>query len=324
MTAHGREKVRYRTKDVILVAGRGCEIGVGGVGQLVGVVVSVIGIAVVAAGRGEIESGNPPGHVVSQIVIGNRVGAVGVRKIGQAAEVVVKVFCPTLGKVKIAQKLARAGIHIGKTTVERILKEKPAKAPESASADTEKRCRIVAKYPSHTWHTDLTAVSIGGGFWTNWVPNAIWQHWPVCWWLLNVVDHFSRRSMGFAVFKSKPSSEEVTAAMDRIMLEEDVRPKHIIVDQGSQFKCEHFEENWCKEMNILPRFGAVGRHGSIAVVEIFHRTIKDILQLIIVPEDQPQFEREVSLIINWHNEHRPHDTLGGKTGRSDCHRTRMS
>ena len=29
----------------------------------------------------------------------------------------IKLFCPTLGKVKIADKLARAGIHIGKTTV---------------------------------------------------------------------------------------------------------------------------------------------------------------------------------------------------------------
>ena len=37
----------------------------------------------------------------------------------------IKLFCPTLGKVKIADKLARAGIHIGKTTVERILKERP-------------------------------------------------------------------------------------------------------------------------------------------------------------------------------------------------------
>ena len=29
----------------------------------------------------------------------------------------IKLFCPTLGKVKIADKLARAGIHIGSTTV---------------------------------------------------------------------------------------------------------------------------------------------------------------------------------------------------------------
>lgn len=33
-------------------------------------------------------------------------------------------------------------------------------------------------------------------------------------------------------------------------------------------------------MNILPRFGAVGKHGSIAIVERFHRTLKEILRLV--------------------------------------------
>ena len=225
----------------------------------------------------------------------------------------IRLFCPTLGKVKIAQKLARTGIHIGKTTVERILKEKPAKEPEPASADSGKQRRIVSKYPSHTWHADLTAVPISGGFWTSWIPNALWQRWPVCWWVLNVVDHFSRRSMGFAVFKSKPSSEEVTTALTRIAFNERVKPKHIIVDQGKQFKCENFEKVWCKVMNILPRFGAVGKHGSVAVVERFHRFFKDVLGQTIVSEDQAEFERECSLIIAWYNEHRPHNTLDGKT-----------
>jgi transposase len=44
----------------------------------------------------------------------------------------IKLFCPTLGKVKIADMLARAGVHIGKTTVGRILKEKRVNGPELA------------------------------------------------------------------------------------------------------------------------------------------------------------------------------------------------
>jgi len=225
----------------------------------------------------------------------------------------IKLFCPTLGKVKIADMLARAGIHIGKTTVGRILKEKPTKAPDPVNDDSSRQCRIVSKYPGHTWNTDLTAVPISGGFWTHWIPNAIWQRWPVCWWVLNVIDHFSRRSMGFAVFKCRPTSEEVTAALDRIMSAEQVRPKHLIVDQGPEFDCEHFKDVWCKAKNIQYRFGAVNKHGSLAVVERFHRTMKDILRLIVVPEDQAQFQREVACIIDWYNEHRPHMTLNGKT-----------
>jgi hypothetical protein len=32
-----------------------------------------------------------------------------------------------------------------------------------------------------------------------------------------------------------------------------------------------------------------------------------------IPEDQADFERDVGLIVDWYNEHRPHATLGGRT-----------
>jgi hypothetical protein len=119
--------------------------------------------------------------------------------------------------------------------------------------------------------------------------------------------------MGAAVFKCRPTSEEVTAALDRIMSAEQVQPKHLIVDQGPEFNCEHFKDVWCKSKNIPYRFGAVSRLGSIAVVERFHSTMKEILRLIVVPEDQSRFEHEVECIIDWYNEARPHMTLNGKT-----------
>jgi transposase InsO family protein len=225
----------------------------------------------------------------------------------------ITLFCPTLGKLKIAQKLARAGMHIGKSTVERILKERPVEPPHPTHENGDQQVRIVSKYPGHTWNADLTAVPISGGFWTLWIPNSISPRWPACWWVLNVIDHFSRRSVGCGVFRSRPTSAEVTAALDRIMSAEQMRPKHLIVDQGSEFKCEHFEHVWCKALDILPRFGAVGKHGSIAVVERFHRTLRELLRLTTIPENQTEFEHELELIIDWYNEHRPHETLDGKT-----------
>ena len=125
--------------------------------------------------------------------------------------------------------------------------------------------------------------------------------------------------MGVGVFKCRPTSEEVTAALDRIMAAEKVSPKHLSVDQAPEFKCEHFENIWCEAKNILPRLGAVGKSGSIAVVERFHRTTKEILRQITVPEDQPAFERELRLIVDWYNDHRPHDTLDGKTPNEVYH-----
>src|SRR5438034_5825670 len=41
----------------------------------------------------------------------------------------LKILFPTLGKVKIAQILARAGLHIGPTTVRRMLRENRPPGP---------------------------------------------------------------------------------------------------------------------------------------------------------------------------------------------------
>ena len=48
-------------------------------------------------------------------------------------------------------------------------------------------------------------------------------------------------------------------------------------------------------------------------MERFHRTLKTLLRLTTIPENQAEFERELGLIIDWYNEHRPHETLDGKT-----------
>ena len=90
-------------------------------------------------------------------------------------------------------------------------------------------------------------------------------------------------------------------------------PKHLITDKGGQFWCEGFKA-WCRRHNIKPRFGAVGKHGSVAVVERFILTLKQVLrQLPLIPLRRESFRREMAAIAEWYNEHRPHMTLGGKT-----------
>jgi len=37
----------------------------------------------------------------------------------------LKILCPAMGKIRIAQTLARAGLHLGTTTVGRMIKEDP-------------------------------------------------------------------------------------------------------------------------------------------------------------------------------------------------------
>ena len=66
--------------------------------------------------------------------------------------------------------------------------------------------------------------------------------------------------MGFAAFKTRPTSEDVTAALDEIIEREQAKPKHLIVDQGPEFKCEHFEE--CKRRFKNVQLQAEEKRGS--------------------------------------------------------------
>jgi hypothetical protein len=108
----------------------------------------------------------------------------------------LKLLCPSLGKVKIAQFLARAGLHLGPTTVRRFL-ENPRR-PEPGRIRRPSLRIVTARMPNHLWHVDLTTVPTAPGFWTSWLPFTLPQVWPFFWWTATVVDHFSRRLMEFA------------------------------------------------------------------------------------------------------------------------------
>jgi transposase InsO family protein len=229
----------------------------------------------------------------------------------------LKTLCPALGKVKIAQTLARAGLHLGATTVGRMLKAKPvpptpAEGNRTTGSKTPADRIVTAKRPNHVWHVDLTVVPTGG-FWTTWLPFALPQRWPFCWWVACAVDHFSRRVMGLAVFRKQPDSKAVRAFLAATFRRNGVQPKYIVTDKGGQFWCDAFKD-WCKRRRIRPRFGAVGQHGSIAVVERFIRTMKDEwLRGIVVPLGMAAFRSGLALYARWYNRHRPHTALTGRT-----------
>jgi hypothetical protein len=66
----------------------------------------------------------------------------------------LKTLCPTMGKVKIAQTLARAGLHVAATTVGRMLKEDAAPKPQPEKNAPSTGRVVTAKYPNHVWHID--------------------------------------------------------------------------------------------------------------------------------------------------------------------------
>ena len=153
----------------------------------------------------------------------------------------LKILCPSMGKAKIAETLCRAGLHMGTTTVGRILKENQHHDPTDQNASTHV---VTAKRPNHVWHVDLTAVPTAVGFWVPWLPFALPQCWPFCWWVAVVIDHYSRRVMGIAILMSNPTGNAVHHFLETAIDSARVKPKYIICDKGQQFWCDMFKD-WC-------------------------------------------------------------------------------
>jgi hypothetical protein len=91
-------------------------------------------------------------------------------------------------------------------------------------------------------------------------------------------------------------------------------PRHIVCDRGSQFDCDAFRK-WCKKKGIQrPRYGRIGKHGSIAVVERSILSMKCLLVLMpFISYRREEFVRQLLDTTQWYNASRPHTWLGGKT-----------
>lgn len=232
----------------------------------------------------------------------------------------LKRLAPAMGKVRIAQMLARSGLHLAVSTVKRMLERRAAAPPPTRSGPVTPTLEnrkpsgrtVTAKRPNHVWNIDLTVVPTAQGSWAPWWPLSLLPSHPHHWWVMAILDHFSRRVIGFAVFGSQPSAVEVRDVLDRAVLRVGASPKHTVTDQGSQFQGEYHD--WCHGHGVKPRFGAIGKHGSIAVTERFFLTLKnELLRRILVPLRLETMCFEIARYVRWYNEARPHRSLGGAT-----------
>lgn len=234
----------------------------------------------------------------------------------------LRALQPSLGKVRIADILARAGVHLSPTTVRRKLMEQPeppsslplieSSTANSAAAQLPVKRRVTARHAHHVWNVDITLMP-RTGWWVPWVPQSLVQRAPFCAWLVVVLDHFSRSVVAWRLFEKEPTAEEVCRVLDAGRRMSGVTPKYIVSDQGVQFRGTY--KAWCKRRGVKPRFGAVGEHGSIAVIERFFRSLKTemLRKLPWVPLTMKKLGAEVAVYVGWYHEHRPHQGLGGAT-----------
>jgi transposase-like protein len=157
-----------------------------------------------------------------------------VNKYPDFVEVLVKQLsrvAPLLGKRRIAEVLARAGLHLAPSTVARLrARRKPERkrpqrgaarprgAPERRHGDDPRRSAITSKRPHHVWNLDFTLLPTTPGWWVPWVPWSLLQRWPFCFWLGVVMDHYSRSVVAWKLFRKQPTAAETCALLSAATL----------------------------------------------------------------------------------------------------------
>jgi hypothetical protein len=118
----------------------------------------------------------------------------------------------------------------------------------------------------------------------------------------------------------------ISAFLTRMIRAAGQAPRHLITDRGREFTARSFRRGG-RRAGIRQRFGAIGKHGSIALVERCIRTLKDDgARRWIAPIPWRTVGRELALFAYWYNGHRPHAGLAGATpdeihfGRLPAHR----
>jgi transposase InsO family protein len=206
------------------------------------------------------------------------------------------------GNRLIAQTLARAGWKLAQDTVRRIRKERPCGNPTTDSQTRTVMRAVKARYPGHILMADLTDVP---GF------LGLFRFKVVA-----IMDVFSRMPLAAMVFYTDPPSSAITELFKKA-IQTFGFPRHFVSDQGAQFTAHGFRQ-MLKTLDIRQRFVAIGKTGSIALIERLWRTLKNTASLrSFKPLLKQELERRLELGLIYYACLRPHQGLGGfNTGRS--------
>jgi hypothetical protein len=111
------------------------------------------------------------------------------------------------------------------------------------------------------------------GMWCPWLPFALLQCWPFCWWLAFVLDHHSRRIMAFAVFRKPPTSVEIRTFLGRVIHVNSLPPLVRGGRGGSRSRrcCSQIRPKWPRGSPCArPHALVAGKPGAQFDVEVEH------------------------------------------------------
>ncbi len=202
------------------------------------------------------------------------------------------------GDASVAASLAHAGWRLSRRTVQRIRREKPRTvSPQPTQPATESRS-VRARYPHHVWMIDITEI-----------PGLLRLF---SFKLAVVFDAFSRSPLAARVFLSEPSADDVGRVFS-IAVRRFGAPRHSVSDRGAQFTAEAFRTNLARH-GVRHRYGAIGKTGSIALIERFFRTLKALGGFRTSPPLlRVDLERRLGSVLSYYFWLRPHRGLAGAT-----------
>jgi len=204
---------------------------------------------------------------------------------------------PYFGRNRIASILCLLGVFVAASTVRNVLLQpKPRTAPAAAKAQAAPTAprQIVARYPNDVWSVDRTRV-------------LRWGLWPT--WVLMAIDHFSRAVMAVVPLEG-PNAGWVVGAMEEAFSRHGP-PRHLITDQEGVFISDAFRDLLVR-WDVKQRFGAVGKHSSIAVTERVILTVKcEWLRRVPVVRGLDHLDGLLREFVVYYNGYRGHTTLGG-------------
>jgi transposase InsO family protein/DNA-binding transcriptional regulator YiaG len=210
------------------------------------------------------------------------------------------------GDETIAMTLARAGWKLSKRTVGRIRKEKPVASqpdpdhptPPDPEPKPDTPRAVTARRPNHVRMIDFTEV-----------PGLFRI---VVFRLITAMDVFSRMPLAADLTSDEPTAADVVRVL-RAANHNHGPADHLITDQGSQFTSREFHDA-CASVGTKQRFGAIGKSGSIALIERLWRTIKALGALRSRPPlTVEDFRRRAELTLRHYAYCRPHRALSGAT-----------
>jgi len=202
---------------------------------------------------------------------------------------------PRWGTRRLAGQLARLGVKASRSSVQRILRRPRAPKPDDRLVSVGAGA-LLARRPNHIWMIDFTRLKG--------VVRPVF--------IGAVIDAFSRKVLAIGFVGGEPNSHFAAGPL-REAITRYGSPTRLVSDKDRALR-NRLINTLLRRFGIRRRYGAVGRKGSIAIIERFWRSMKhEYVRHLFLYRSAAAIETRLRRYAAWFNEERAHQGLGQRT-----------